>query len=452
MNIFSIDIEKYYDELSQMNRQLKGIICIQYPIYCIHSEITDSTPDPLDNLDNVIVDFLKIKPDFNSFQIGSIMGTSKSLVDLRLDKLVRDGLLIKTGSEYILTEQGIFVFETKTHLRAHKLSYDFYIDGITLQPLPKVFYNYYRSKLFSENQRYLYTNSKGETKIARPFAPDIVHTPPEKNKISELIYAIDKDKRILFGIPVGLQTINEVSFTKMSFHLLVSISKSTDGLMKELIDGYAIYSLREENSYYKTLRRNVVFFEPTMKDRIQNLEFKLVMPLQKKECSDKTSPYLTTNWPEIDRYKDSHNKCFNFSREDLINFLETNLGLKYLDQKSIIYEDDTVEINIRKNTLIESPNRKKLISDLIRKRDYRIYSNNLDRNVFLFYLYYHSDDPAIMDLIGFIKLVHENKCLSFTSFQRSHPEYNDKAREYLILAGELDILEKFDIENHMISL
>src|SRR5574343_832115 len=106
MSNFSIDIEKYYEELSAMGRQLKGIFCIQYPIYCIHSEISDSTPDPLDNLDKVIVDFYKVKADFTSFQIGSIIGTSKSLVQLRLEKLISDNLLRTEDEKYFLTEEG----------------------------------------------------------------------------------------------------------------------------------------------------------------------------------------------------------------------------------------------------------------------------------------------------------------------------------------------------------
>ena len=113
MSNFSIDIEKFYEELSGMGRQLKGIFCLQYPIFCIHSEISDSTPDPLDNLDKVIVDFIKVKPDFNSFQIGSIIGTSKSLIELRIEKLISDDLLTKQGNKHQLTEYGISVFETK---------------------------------------------------------------------------------------------------------------------------------------------------------------------------------------------------------------------------------------------------------------------------------------------------------------------------------------------------
>ena len=51
MGLFSIDIDRFYDELVEKGQQLKGIFCIQYPIYCIHANIIDVTPDPLDNLD-----------------------------------------------------------------------------------------------------------------------------------------------------------------------------------------------------------------------------------------------------------------------------------------------------------------------------------------------------------------------------------------------------------------
>lgn len=453
MSNFSIGIEKYYEELSAMDRQLKGVFCIQYPVYCIHSEISDSTPDPLDNLDKVIVDFYKVKADFTSFQIGSIIGTSKALVQLRLDKLVSDKLLRKEDDQYFLTEEGVSVFETKTQLRLHKQSYDFYIDGITLKPLPKVFYSYYKSKLISEHQSFYKTNTRtGERYLVKPFAPDMVHTPPEKNQISDLIFVIDNEQRESFGIPNGLQSIDEISFTKMSFQILVSVSKTKESLVKELIDGHAIYSLAEEHTYYEILRKNVTIFEPLLKERIQNLEFKLTIPFQKKDSSEKPIPILTTNLPEIDRYKESANKCFNFSSEDLLKFLESMYGLKHIDQDCLIYEDDSVEINIRKKTLEESPNRQKLVSDLIRKRDYRIFNNSLERNVFLFYLYYSTDDVIIKELIEFIELIKQYHKFSFADFLKTNSEYSEKIRPYLILAGEYDLLEKYDIEKHMLKV
>jgi len=456
MSHLSIDIEKYYEELSAMGIQLKGIFCIQYPIFCIHSEILDSTPDPLDNLDKVIVDFIKVKSDFSSFQIGSIIGTSKALIELRINKLITDDLLSKVGNKFYLTEKGTSVFETKTQLRLHKQSYDFFIDGITLKPLPRVFYNYYKSKLVSENYTYLYTNQKGETKIARPFAPDIVHTPPEKNLISDLIFEIESEQREEFGIPNGLQSIEDISFTKMSFQILVSVSKSEDNLIKELIDGYAIYSLGDESTYYETLKKNVKYFESQVKDRITNLEFKLMMPFQKRDSNEKPVPYLTTNWPEIDRYKDSNKKCYNFSSEDLIKFLQADnpfgFNIKEIETENIINETDNILINIRQNHLLKSSNRQKLLSDLIRKRDYKILNNSLERNVFLFYIFFSTDDIVVKDLIEFIELIKEYQRFPFFRFIESHPKYTEKIRPYLLLAGEFDLLEKFDIENHMIEV
>jgi hypothetical protein len=457
MSNFSIDIEKFYEELSGMGRQLNGIFCLQYPVFCIHSEISDSTPDPLDNLDKVIVDFIKVKPDFNSFQIGSIIGTSKSLIELRIEKLISDDLLTKQGNKYLLTEYGISVFETKTQVRLHKQSYDFFIDGITLKPLPRIFYNYYRSKLISEHYSFYKTNTiTSERYIIKPFAPDLVHTPPDKKQITDSIFEVEQLKRDEYSIPVGLQSINDISFTKMSLKLLVSVSKTNNELIKELIDGYAIFSLRDELSYYQKLRENVIFFEQQLNERIQNIEFKLMVPYQKKDSNEKTFPYLTTNWPEIDRYIDSNNKCYNFSSEDLINFLKADMpfgfGINEIEAENIINDEGNLMINIRENHLLKSANRQKLVSDLIRKRDYKILSKSLERNVFLFYINYSTNDPVVKEVIEFIELIKEYKRFPFSRFIESHPKYTNNIRRFLLLAGEFDLLEKYDIENHMIDL
>ena len=146
----------------------------------------------------------------------------------------------------------------------------------------------------------------------------------------------------------------------MSFQVLVSVSKSNKELIKELIDGYAIFSLRDELSYYQTLRENVIFFEQQLNERIQNIEFKLMVPFQKKDSNEKPFPYLTTNWPEIDRYKDSNNKCYNFSSEDLINFLKADMpfgfGIKEIEAENIVNDEDNLMINIRVNHLLKSTN------------------------------------------------------------------------------------------------
>ena len=81
MGLFSLDIERYYQELEVKGQHLKGLFCIQYPIYCIHATITDSTPEALDNLDKVILDFFSRKTSFTTFQIACLMGTTKLLVE-----------------------------------------------------------------------------------------------------------------------------------------------------------------------------------------------------------------------------------------------------------------------------------------------------------------------------------------------------------------------------------
>ncbi|MFV0179771.1 hypothetical protein OBK28_09345 [Empedobacter falsenii] len=439
--------------MSKQNRQLKGIFCIQYPVYCIHAEISDSTPDSLENLDRVIIEFIKVKEDITAHQIGSLIGTSKSLIQLRIEKLVRDKLIIHNDNGYYLSELGIEVFNTKESIRLHRQSYDFYIDGITQKPLPKIFYNYYSSKLISEEQSSYKTNTKTcETYIVKPFAPDFIHTPPEKKTISKQIFAIDKEDREEYEIPKGLESIEEISFTKMTFQILVAVSQSKDNLIKELIDGHAIYSLKDEHSYYETLRKNVIIFEDALKDRIINLEFKLQSPYQKKDSLEKLTPFLTTNLSEIDRYENSENKCFSFSTEDLIAFIDKMFGLKHISSDCIVNNDASIEVKINKQTLENSYDRKKLINDLIRKRDYRIFSNSLEKNVFLFYLYYSTDDQVINEVIEFIELFRQYEKYALTQFLKSNPKYNDSFRYFLVLAGEYDILEKYDIEMHMLKL
>ena len=55
MALFSLDIERYYQAQIEEGCELKSIAYIQYPIYCIHATILDSTPDPLEKLDKAIV-------------------------------------------------------------------------------------------------------------------------------------------------------------------------------------------------------------------------------------------------------------------------------------------------------------------------------------------------------------------------------------------------------------
>ena len=72
--------------------------------------------------------------------------------------------------------------------------------------------------------------------------------------------------------------------------------------------------------------------------------------------------------------------------------------------------------------------------------------------MFLFYIFYSSDDLVVNELIEFIELIKEYQRFPFSRFIEIHPKYTDKIRPFLLLAGEFDLLEKYDIENHMIEV
>ena len=452
MGIFSIDIEKFYEELEESGQQLKGIFCLQYPIYCIHANITDITSDPLDNLDKTIADFLLSKTSFSTFQIACLMGTSKPLIELRIAKMIQDGLVIKRENNFKISNLGIDVFKNKSQIRQHKQSFDFYIDGLTLKPLPRTFYSYYNSKFISENDSYYRTNAKGESRLIRPFGPDLVHTPPDKSEIIKGIINVEQSDRDLFFIPNGLQEISDISFTKLSLQLLISVSSNGLKLKKQLIDGFAIYSLSENISYYETLRKNVKIFENNILDKIDNLEFKISIPRSSIEKADSPRPVLTSNWQEIDKYKKSANRCFSFSSEDLLKVIEQVFQISHVAEESIVNAEKEVVISISKKMLLASSNRQKVIHDLIRARDYKF--GNPDNNVFLLYLYYKTSDPFVSSIVDFKRILnnYNTKDITISWIENHYPDFAKNYRQLLIAGGEFELLEKLDIEKHMMRI
>jgi hypothetical protein len=450
VGLFNIDIEKYYNEQIEQNNQLLGMFCIQYPIYCIHANILDTTPDPLDNMDRVIVDFIKTKADFTPIQISSLLGTSKKLVEMRIDTLVSDNLIEIKGKSHILTSHGIEVFEEKTIKRQHKRSYDFYLDGINLKPLPSIYYGYYRYKYLSEHDFYIRTLKNGMEIPVRPFGPDLVHTPPDKARISEIIQTISVEERSDFQIPSGLETIDDLSYTKLTLQLLVSVTKNNGSIKKELIDPFAFYSISDNITYSEALKQNIRLFEPRLNEKIANLEFRLTIPRKKENESIEPRPILSSNWPEIDKYRESQNKCFNFAKDDLVKAIISMYDLQTLDTESLIISDTELEININKKTLLDSSNRAKLINDLLRKRDYR--PGNVDNNVFILYIQYRTDDAYVLEIMKFKELINLSRKNGKSDLKwiLSHlTDFSLNFRELCISSGELELLEIQDINSFM---
>ncbi|MFC4818101.1 hypothetical protein [Flavobacterium sp. GCM10023249] len=452
MGLFSIDFEKLYEDLSSKGEQILGMFCIQYPIYCIHSVILDETKDPLDSLDKIIVDFLIAKPNYSQLQLAALLGASKTLIEIRLNKLIYDGHIITEGNNYYLSELGREVFIDKTVTRQHRKSFDFYIDGISLKPLPKMFYTFYSSKYINESDSVLRTYSNGETKSYKPFGPDIVHTPLSKSKIIDEIKKIEFQNREDMNIPLGLMEIEDLSFSKLTLHCIVNVTKKENVLKKELLDGYPFFLLSDNNTYYEAARRNMIFFEKNIKDKIKDLQFKIVVPRNKLENTENFKPILTSNWQEIDRHKDSENKCFSFSSEDLVKVIEKTFDIKNVDPENIVNEESEISIDINKEMLLNAPDRKKLISNIIRMRDYKF--GNTDNNVFILYIYYKTTDEFVKKVVALKKILNSMKIseIDVDTFNSNYPEYKDNLRNYMVAAGEFDVLEKLDIKQHMLAI
>lgn len=450
MGLFSLDIEKIYKELLLKDEKILGMFCIQYPIYCIHTNILDSSIDSLDSLDQLIIDCLKIKSNYSQLQLAAILGTSKKLIEYRIDKLILDNHLENKENDFVITELGKDVFIRKSLKRLHKKSYDFYLDGVSLNPLSVDFYKFYKTNFFSENDIEYYTNNKGQTTINRPFAPDIVHTPITKQTLVNKIMNIPELERESYSIPLGLVEIEDISFTKLSLPVLINVTKSANGLKKELIDGFVFHAFDSENSYYQEARKNVIEFEKNCLDRIKNLQFKIIIPNKGGEVDTDKKPIITSNWDEIDKYKESNQKCFIFSKEDLKEVVEKLYKLKNVEIENLINEESEIGINITKKMLLASNDRKAVISNLLRERDYVIV--NTYKNVFMLYLYYKSTDIFVNKVIRFKKIIDDytknNK--DFQTIVFFHPEYKYDFRECLIAAGEFEVLESIDIFNHMI--
>lgn len=455
MGLFNIDIEKYYAEEASNNALVLGIFCIQYPMYCIHARISDTTIDPLDSMDRLIMQLISRKPDVKPLQIAAIVGGSKSLIEYRIETLVVDGLIEHKSTSYFITDLGSALLNNSDSVRKHQRIYDFYLDGLTLQPLPACFYKYYRHKFISENDSYFRTNKLGEELLIRPFGPDLVHTPPNKEFITNNILSFENSLREDFEIPVGLEGIEDISFTKLSLQLLVSVTKNQTGLTKKLLDPFAVYSNSDPQPYLQCLQNNVKIFEEQLRDKISNLEFKLVVPNTKSDELERRQPRLSSNWSEInsDKYVSSGNKCYSFAQDDILEAIKNIYDLEHLSSECLISTDDDLQIKVSKNILLQSSNKGKLVSALIRKRDYKF--GNVDHNVFLLFIHYQTDDPYVLEAIRFRELIDtartsvefgERWLYSYQS------EFTVSIRELLISTGELDILERIDINKHMIQL
>ena len=77
-----------------------------------------------------------------------------------------------------------------------------------------------------------------EPKSSKPFKPNIVHEPLIKEKVIGNINSISEKERSLYAIPLGLEEIESIDFTKMSMPILVGLMMKDGKPYRKLIDGF----------------------------------------------------------------------------------------------------------------------------------------------------------------------------------------------------------------------
>jgi len=451
MATLRLDYEKLFEAFEKKNRKLIGVFTLQYPVYCIHSTIEDVTVDPLDHFDQILVQIIASKDDVSTFVLSSLLGVSKSVVEDRIRMLVNEDLLVQNTDSYSLTEKAISVYINKTAERIHIRSYDFYVDGLTLRPLKKVFYKNYKSKLVSEHDNYFRINKKEEKIIERSMKPDMVHCPIDVEKVVSNIMEITVNDRDDFGIPSGFRNINELSHTKMTFHVLIVASTDGQEIYKEMIDGFATESYLENSDFFDDIKKHVVDFEKNISNKIQNLIFKFQEEKFKKDHTKLFDEMLISNWPEIDKYNEYSNQIFSENFSQVKNIVKKKIGIEIEFSKDFLENKKAIEIKVDSKMLKNSNDRSLLVSNLMRGRDYIFDIRYTNFNVQLLYFYFSPADQIvekILDLNFIINSIGANRIEKNVLLQQVD-NCSATLKELLLLGGNYEVLEKFDIAQHM---
>ena len=436
MALFNLDIERYYKKQNDEGFELKSIAYIQYPIYCIHATIMDSTPDPLEKLDKAIIKCLLLKKGMTNISIAQFLSVHRIAVDLRIQKFKSDKLL-KGDKNLIITDLGKEVLLDEREKRLLKRSYDFYLDGIDFHPLNKEFYgNRYKKSFYSENEYSYYTNRKGETKVNKPFRPNIVHEPIDKERVINKILNIDKNERHNYSIPDGLENIENIDFTKMTVPILIGIFIKNGMPHRKLINGYSV--LGEIDA--------IQSFESKIEDKINKLELRLDV-WDDKNGNDKKFTFAS-NWSEIDR-ENADNRLQFISNEDLKTAYCKFYRCSEISDENILNDERGLGINVTAEFLIKlKQGKKKILHHLLRGRDYHMFSTN--NGVWLVFITFSTDCPFVKSLLEILSFFNDAKKMQLTFDHKiKRISQYDNYRKALVILEEYEFLETIDIRQHM---
>ncbi len=439
MALFNLDIERYYQAQLEEGFELKSIAYIQYPIYCIHATIFDSTPDPLEKLDKAIVMCLQLNSTVSTLEIAQLLSVQKKTVELRLQTMRNEGL-IKGRKNFTVTENGVGIIVEGKQKRMQKRSYDFYLDGIDFAPLQQELYSLkYNNSYYNENEYTYYTNKRGDTVTSKPFRPNIVHEPLIKDRVIEKIIDIPENDRPLFSIPLGLEEVESIDFTKMSIPVLVGLMIKDDKPYRKLIDGFSATGDTEK----------IISFESKLNDKIKNLELRLDTWEDKRTDEQKFT--FASNWSEIDNVSEQQKLQF-ISKEDLKLAFKKFYEIDSLSEDNIICNDFEIGINFTKDLFLKMRNnRKQCIKNIQRGRDYQMFSTN--NGIWLVFISFYTNCPFVKQLLEIFDFLNaaRRKSLELSQIKERLSQY-DISRQALVLLEEKELLEMIDIKENMYSV
>ncbi len=438
MAIFNLDIERYILAQKENGRELRGIASIQYPLYCLHTEIVDISADPLDSLDTSIARLFD-NVTTNQIAISNILSVPSSGVKARIRHFEECEYLNKNKTG--LSEYGYNTLITCEEKKIKRKSHDLYIDGISFNPMTEIFYSRkYKQVMIEEMVFTSYTNDQGIVKTYSAFSPSIVHTPFDQEKAFEKIINTTVEDRKNLHIPIGLQSIEKISFVKMTFPILIGLFEKEGKAYKEIIDGFKSLG---ESEHLETIKKSI-------STRVDNIEMRL--EIEKDFHTKELYGAFSSNWNEIDVINEEH-KLFWMSKEDLKLAFEKYYSINDIPIESIINSKNEIGIKITQSILKNSMNKRDIIIKLKRGRDYQMTNKFLNRGVWIPFFSFCPADDYSKKLLEVLDFIEKAKSLSFIIDQYIQNFHQiEEYREMLIFLEEYELLEKIDVKVNMTQI
>ena len=381
MKWFNLKIKEYINSLlDEQGISLRSIAAIKYPIYFVESTIKKYAADDEHSLDHKIlkiVDHFKVT-DINT--VNLVLGVMERVISWRIDILVDIGYLIVSNNKIELTEEGSELLKKEDSRIIITTTENFYIDGITLKPLPLEFYEVHR-KYGSVHTFINHSDSD--------FEPNHFHTPPD-DRIGKNIIDIPVNERSSYSIPEGLIEVIDIHDPLRMIHPLGLVFSSNDQgvISKKFVDCCDSFAndtfLSEENK--------------NLGNRINDLFIKTGM--------NRKRMVFTTNWDTEEKYES--NVVSNLKKEKIGEMISKKIEIDLYDFDDLEISADKIEWKIDKKYFSsDNRNRKKLFNYLL--DGYVWILQHPSTGVWLVLIDFIPNDQYVKDLLKLSNIIENDK-------------------------------------------